>query len=69
MVMPISFSRAQPWRSFSSSMMSCLPAVMPMPPNSRGQLGHSQPFRASLWYQTLVSLKCSRDGGLRISGG
>ena len=40
-----------------------------MPPNSFGQPGHSQPFRDSFWYQTLVSLWCSRFGGLRISGG
>ena len=46
---------AQPWRSFSSSMMSCLPGDSPMPPNSFGQPGHSQPLRASLWYQTFVS--------------
>ena len=56
MVMPISFSREQPWRSFSSKKMSCLLAEIPMPPNCLGQLGHSQPLRASVRYQPLVSL-------------
>ena len=40
-----------------------------MPPYSRGQEGASQPFSASLKYQTLFSAQCSRLGGLRISGG
>ena len=69
MVMPISFSRAQPWRSFSSRKISCLLAEMPMPPNSFGQLGHSHPCCDSFRYQGLLSLKCSRLGGLRNSGG
>ncbi len=69
MVMPMSFSLVQPWRWNSSSMMSCLPAVRPMPPNSRGQPGASQPFSDSLKDQTLFSEKCSRLVGLRSSGG
>ena len=42
---------------------------MPMPPNCFGQLGASQPWSASFMYQDLFSWKCSRFGGLRISGG
>ena len=54
--MPMSLIRAQPCRSFSSSKMSCLPGDRPMPPNSFGQPGHSQPLRDSFWYQAFVSL-------------